>query len=113
MNELQTSDTARETSEQPTYFVVTMTTRFYSMAEVAELAPAQLREHVARSKELHRSGALLMAGAFLDHPDQPVTTMGILTSREQAEDFAHRDPFVVSGQVESWEIRPWANIFAT
>ena len=53
-----------------------------------------------------------MAGAFMDHPGEPVQTMGILSSAEAALDYAEHDPFVVACMVEHWEIREWANIFA-
>ena len=32
--------------------------------------------------EFYKQRKLLMAGAFLDHPDEPLSTMEILTSRE-------------------------------
>ena len=52
-----------------------------------------------------------MAGAFLEPTDGPVQTMGVLTSREAAEDYARKDPFVVAGLVEEYTIRQWANMF--
>ncbi len=55
---------------------------------------------------------LLMAGAFLDHPEQPVQTMGVLASREAAEDYARHDPFLVGGMVSDHTIREWTNMFA-
>jgi hypothetical protein len=51
-----------------------------------------------------------MAGAFLDQPDQPLTTMGLFKSRQDAEEFVKGDPFVISGAVKNWQIREWANI---
>jgi uncharacterized protein YciI len=68
--------------------------------------------HLARSRQLHGDGVLLMAGAFLDHPDEPVRTMGVLASRDAADDYARRDPFVQAGMVSDWSIREWANMFA-
>lgn len=53
-----------------------------------------------------------MAGAFLDSPDEPLSTMAVLTSRDAAEDFIRGDPFVVKGMVREWHIRMWANMFA-
>jgi uncharacterized protein len=88
-----------------------MTTRFTSMDDVRAHAPEQLAAHVARSVELHAAGPLLMAGAFTDHPGEPVETMGVLTTRADAEDFARRDPFVIAGMVDKWEVRNWGNIF--
>ena len=36
-----------------------------------------------------------------------------VTSREAAEDYARNDPFVRAGEVASWTIREWANIFGS
>jgi hypothetical protein len=66
--------------------------------------------HIARSKELHANGKVLMAGAFLDNLDEPLTTMGIFTTREGAEEYAKGDPFILNGTVTKWYIREWANI---
>jgi uncharacterized protein YciI len=96
---------------QSRYYVVFMTTNFSSLADVQQEAPAQLAAHIARSAQLHADGVLLMAGAFLDPPDQPVHTMGVLVSREAAEDYAKHDPFVVNGTVSHWVVREWTNIF--
>ena len=101
-----------ETVTQPRYFVVAMTTRFNSLDDAMRDAPEAMGAHVARSRQLHAEGVLLMAGAFMDHPGEPVQTMGILSSREAATEYAENDPFVVAGMVEKWEIREWANIFA-
>ena len=92
------------------YYVVLMTTAFASIAEVGERAPEALAAHLARSKALHAEGRLLMAGAFLDRPDEPVQTMGIFGSREDAEAYVGADPFAVTGQVSEWNIRVWANM---
>lgn len=94
------------------YYVIFMTTRFRSLADVRAAAPAELAEHLARSRQLHADGVLLMAGAFLDRPEEPLQTMGVLASREAAEDYAYHDPFVRGGMVDSWTIREWANMLA-
>lgn len=97
--------------EQPQlYFVVLMTTAFESLDEVQERAPRELAEHLRRSRELYESGDLVMAGAFLDRPDQPVETMGVLCTLEAAQDYASHDPFVVAGFVVEQTIRSWANM---
>jgi len=95
---------------QPMYFVVCFTTTFHSMEEVGAAAPEALARHLAQSKELQATGDLLMAGAFLDNGDGPVTTMGVLRTREAAEAYAKADPFVQGGMVSEWTVRPWANI---
>lgn len=93
------------------FYVVFMTTRFSSFADVQREAPEHLAEHVRTSKQLHEEGRLLMAGAFLDRPDEPVRTMGVLGSYVDAHRYAENDPFVRAGLVEEWHIRQWANIF--
>jgi uncharacterized protein YciI len=103
---------AQDASPSAHYYVVFMTTKFQSMAQVQSTAPAELASHLARSKQLHEAGVLLMAGAFLDHPEQPVQTMGVLASRQSAEEYARQDPFVQAGMVSGHTIRKWANMFA-
>jgi uncharacterized protein YciI len=95
----------------PRFFVVFMTTRFRSFADVQQAAPEELASHIQTSKQLHAQGRLLMAGAFLDQPDEPLRTMGVLTSYDEARQYAENDPFVQAGMVEDWHIREWANIF--
>jgi uncharacterized protein len=98
---------------QPRYYVAFAETAFSSWAEVQEKAPQAVAQHIARSKQLHEDGILLMAGVFLDRPDEPVTTMGVLVSRAAAEEYMRGDPFVLNGQVKRWYIREWANMFYT
>jgi len=96
---------------QSAYYVVQMTTRIASLADARGSHGEAMAAHMARSKELHEQGALVMAGAFLEPVDGPVQTMGVLTSREAAEDYARDDPFVVAGLVEEYAVRRWANMF--
>ena len=96
----------------PRFHVLTMTTRYRSLGEAQASAPEELAAHVSRSRELHARGVLLMAGAFLDGDDEPLRTMGILRSEEDARAYAEGDPFVRAGMVEEWRVRPWANLFA-
>lgn len=101
-----------ESPKQAVYYVVSMTTRYMSLEEVKQKAPEAIAAHIARSKQFHEQGRLLMAGAFLDHPGEPVKTMGVLTSYEAAEEYAKGDPFVMKGMVSDCDIRVWANMFA-
>ena len=103
--------TTRDRSAPP-YFVAFLQTTYGSLDEVMANAPDDLAAHVARSKQWHDDGRLLMAGAFLDRPDEPVSTMAVLTSGEAAEEYVAGDPFVVKGMVSDWHIRPWANMLA-
>lgn len=98
---------------QAQYFVAFFQTRFASLAEVSERASDDLAAHIARSKQWHEQGRLLLAGAFLDRPEEPVSTMAVLASRADAEEYAAGDPFVVKRMVARYEIRPWANLLAT
>ncbi len=95
----------------PEFFVVFFTTRFASLPEVQREAPELLAEHVRTSKEQHEQGRLLMAGAFLDRPDEPLCTMGVLRTYDDAQHYAENDPFLRAGYIEDWQIRRWSNIF--
>lgn len=99
-------------AERPVYYVVFFTTAYRSLAEAMDQAPEDIAAHLARSRQLHEQGAVVMAGAFLDGPDEPLSTMAVLTSREAAEDFVRGDPFVAKGMVRNWRIREWSNMFA-
>jgi uncharacterized protein YciI len=92
------------------YYVVFFVISCRSLDEVKSKEPQALAAHLARSRELHRQGKVLMTGAFLDKPDEPLNTMGVFTSREDAEEYVKGDPFVLSGAVTNWHIREWANI---
>ncbi len=98
--------------EQPVYYVVFFTTTYESFAEAQEQAPEDIAAHVARSREMHGRGLVVMAGAFLDRPDEPLSTMAVCASREAAEEYVRGDPFVVKRKVSGWHIREWANMFA-
>jgi uncharacterized protein YciI len=94
------------------YYVVFCTLKYRSFADAKTDAADKISAHIARSKELHASGVLVMAGAFLDKPDAPLSTMGVLTSRQAAEEYVKRDPFYLDGSMTQWSIREWANMFA-
>ncbi len=94
------------------YYVVFCHTRYDSFDEALSKAPDLIAAHLARSKELHEQGKLLMSGAFLDNPQEPLSTMGVLATREDAEEYITGDPFVLNGMVSNWYIREWANMFA-
>lgn len=100
-----------DVAPQPRHYVAFAETAFSSWAEVQQRAAQEVAEHIARSKHLHEAGTLLMSGAFLDRPDEPVRTMAVLVSREAAEEYLRGDPFVLKGQVKRWYIREWANMF--
>ena len=94
------------------YYVVFVMTAYASFEDALTTARDTVAAHIARSEEWHRQGTLLMAGAFLDHPAEPLSTMAVLTTREAAEAYIQGDPFVLNGMVQKWYIREWANMFA-
>jgi uncharacterized protein YciI len=101
-----------EQKQQAIYYVVSCILKYHSLEEAKNKAGDMIASHVARSKHLHEQGKLLMSGAFLDKNDEPLSTMGILTSREAAEEYVKGDPLYVNGMMSSWSIREWANMFA-
>ncbi len=99
-------------TDQSRYYAAFCVTKYSSFAEAKDKAPQLIADHIRRSKELHAQGVLLMAGAFLDRPDEPLSTMGILATREAAEEYMKADPFVQAGMTTTWYVREWANMFA-
>jgi uncharacterized protein YciI len=71
---------------------------------------AAFREaHLAKAREAHARGELLMAGAFAD----PVDGAALLFSaadRSVAERFAENDPYVREGLVTNWRVRGWTEV---
>ena len=92
------------------YYVLFCVTAYNSIADAQTKAPNEIAAHMARSRQLYAAGKVLMAGAFLNNPDEPLTTMGVFSSRQDAEEYAAGDPFVLNGVVTKWYIREWANI---
>ena len=76
----------------------------YGAATDLDRARQHFPEHRAAWKEFQDRGELLMIGPF-SSPDQGA--MGIFTTREAAEQFLRRDPFVREGVVKEWELREW------
>jgi len=97
---------------QPTYYVVFCVLKYSSFEEAKTKAPDAIAAHINRSKELHENGSLLMAGAFLDESDEPLSTMAVTTSREAAKEYVRGDPIFLNGMMSKWYTREWANIFA-
>jgi uncharacterized protein len=78
---------------------------YQSADDLQSKAPAQFPAHLARVKEFHRRGTLLMVGTFGNPQEEG--SMAIFTTREAAEEFAKGDPFVVNGVVRSWKVLDW------
>ncbi|MGD6805854.1 MAG: YciI family protein [Candidatus Bathyarchaeia archaeon] len=95
---------------QPRFYVAFFITKFKSLDEVKAKFPEAITMHIQRTREFYKRGIILMAGAFADHPEEPVTTMAVLISRETAEEFVKGDPFVLNGMIEKCYIREWNNL---
>ena len=68
-------------------------------------------EHLRLVQEANRRGELLLAGALSEPADRALLVFRA-PDRSVAEDFACNDPYVVSGLVTRWEVRPWANVIS-
>ncbi len=83
---------------------------FYeSSPEGLSEAPAHIAAHRALWNEFSTNGTLLMIGPF----GNPLEgAMGIFTTREAAQEFARRDPFVQHGVTKTWYVREWNEALA-
>lgn len=98
--------------QQRIYYLVFVVTCYESLDDAIIKAPNIVTAHIARSKELYALGTLLMAGGFLNNPQEPLSAMAVHTTREAAEEYAKGDPFVQNDMVHTWYIREWINMFA-
>jgi uncharacterized protein len=80
---------------------------FYETADnyVERRAPYRA-QHLELARAAHARGELLLAGAFADPPDRALLIFRA-AERATVEHFAQRDPYVVSGAVKRWDVRPW------
>jgi uncharacterized protein len=63
-------------------------------------------EHLGLARAAHARGELVLAGALADPPDGALLIFKGNDSKA-AEEFVHKDPYVLNGLVKRWEIRPW------
>jgi uncharacterized protein YciI len=63
-------------------------------------------EHLRLAREANQRGELVLAGAFSDPADRALLVFRA-SNKSVVEDFIQKDPYVVSGLVVRWEIRPW------
>ena len=79
----------------------------YDYADNAVGRRAPFREmHLKLAREFQERGELLLGGAFAD----PVDGAALVFRAGDAkvvEGFVSRDPYVASGLVTAWRIRPW------
>ena len=74
-----------------------------------ERRPAHRSDHLRLAWEAERRGELLLAGALAE----PVDGAILLFQGENdgaARAFAERDPYVRSGLVRHWSVRPWTTV---
>jgi uncharacterized protein YciI len=63
-------------------------------------------EHLAHGKAAVERGELVLGGAYGDTVDGAVLVFQGDSSKV-AEDFARQDPYVLSGVIHRWHVRPW------
>jgi uncharacterized protein len=62
-------------------------------------------QHLQLARDAHGRGELVLAGAL----GEPAGALLVFKAddRSTAENFAKADPYVTSGLVKSWVVRPW------
>jgi uncharacterized protein YciI len=62
-------------------------------------------QHLQLAREAHDRGELVLAGAL----GEPAGALLVFKAEERAtaENFAKADPYVTSGLVKHWAVRPW------
>jgi uncharacterized protein YciI len=81
---------------------------FYDVVDDFVSRRAEYREdHLRLAREAHRRGELILAGAFTDPADRALLVFRA-AGPAAVEEFARSDPYVTSGLVTRWEVRPWA-----
>jgi uncharacterized protein YciI len=109
LHDISEEGTMVERKRPPVYYVLFCVMKYKDIEEAKSKDPDTIAKHLASSRELHRSGNPIMAGAFLNNPEGPLTTMGVFSSNEAAEQYAKSDPFVLKGMVSKRYIPEWAN----
>ena len=61
--------------------------------------------HLQEVRDAHQRGELVMAGA-LGEPTEALLVFRV-SDRSVVEKFATNDPYVKSGIVKAWKVRPW------
>jgi uncharacterized protein YciI len=63
-------------------------------------------EHLRLANEARARGEIVLAGA-LGQPAEGALLIFRAGDQATVEDFARRDPYVTSGLVARWKVRPW------
>jgi uncharacterized protein len=66
-------------------------------------------KHLAHAWKAAERGELLLAGALADPVDGAVLLFQC-ESASLVEAFAEQDPYVLSGVVTGWRVRPWTTV---
>jgi uncharacterized protein len=79
---------------------------FYDVVDdfVARRDPFR-REHLRLAGEAHGRGEIVLAGALAEPPEALLIFHS--ADKSTAENFARNDPYVKSGLVKKWSVRPW------
>lgn len=68
---------------------------------------AEFREqHLRVARTWSERGELVLGGAFDDPVDRALLIFRV-DDKSKVEEFARKDPYVASGLVKKWEVRPW------
>ena len=65
--------------------------------------------HLELAWAAHERGDLVLGGALTEPADRAILMFKGETS-EVARDFAKADPYVTSGLIKSWTVRPWLTV---
>ena len=79
---------------------------YYVVEDFVSRRSAYREEHLRLAREAHRRGELVLAGALADPADRALLVFRA-ADRSIVEEFARNDPYVRSGLVTRWEVRPW------
>jgi uncharacterized protein len=80
---------------------------FYDVADNYVERRAPYRDtHLKLLKEAHSRGDIVLAGAVGDPPDGALLVWRV-EDIETIQNFARNDPYVTSGVVTRWHIKPW------
>lgn len=83
---------------------------FYELADdYLERRQAFRAQHLELAQQAKESGQLILAGALAEPADKAILLFEG-DSPEAAERFARADPYVESGLVKSWSVRPWTTV---
>lgn len=79
---------------------------YYADGDFVDRRAPYREEHLKLAVEAHKRGELVLAGALTDPLDRALLVFQG-ESPDVARSFAEKDPYVRSGVVKRWEVRPW------